>query len=715
MYKKIQFVFLVLFFVLLLIPFCFIETGNNVVSSIDNRELVEFPDFSEADWKNGLESYLSDRIGGRSFFINLNTVFNDKVFRKMVHPTYTYGTDGYVFFGMHKNIEYGEFHHQFALMVQKLQKYCEERGIKFYFLFNPEKISVYSRYLPKGVYYNDDWVRQLFSELDSLGVNYVDNSDFLREKGYSEQVFNRKYDAGHWNDLGMFYGLNNLFAKMSCDFPSVRELTFDDFSISRKKMTTLPVSHFSIDEDVPVFAKKIEVENLSGRFPKEIPLNSNFRGFSYLRNLSEKSSELPRILLFQGSYLNRSAEFVINNSSESITVHNYQNVLDADYYISVFKPDCVVFDVAEYVFSSGFFDLERMTNLEFPDSYDSFKKNVQSAENIPLQEETLFAIKKVGAELTSVCLEKNIPNVKNAYFLCDNDVFEFQNTKGALHFSRMKGNGNFESGEAVFEDIDGKCFRYPVQVRSAEPAFGDVYYVSSGFEFFEKKEMHLEKPFSITSGAELIEDAYVFNTNVEENVFNSLVIQLYDPRLDSYKALCASSSEKIATKSVYHHQLQTGEYILNVRANSNKSDEWVSYKVVFEQGKEYCFDFVIDSLSPNNLSAHGFHLFEAERKVSMETAVNRNFFDSVVIQLFDPYRNEYFSIDSGKSNLCSKIYTHERQTGDFIINIKSNSNKKGEMISYALHLENGRNYMYDLLVDSFKRKKVVIGDYNFLK
>ena len=216
----------------MLIPLCFFKTGNNIVSSIDNRKLVEFPNFKEANWKKNFESYLADRIGGRSFFINLNTVFNDKVFRKMVHPAYTYGKDGYVFFEIHKNIEYEEFHHQFALMVQKIQKYCEERGIKFYFLFNPEKISVYSRYLPKGVYYNDNWVKQLFSELDSLGVSYVDNSDFLKEKSYSEQVFNKKYDAGHWNDLGMFYGMNNLFKKMSYDFPSIRELTFEDFLIS---------------------------------------------------------------------------------------------------------------------------------------------------------------------------------------------------------------------------------------------------------------------------------------------------------------------------------------------------------------------------------------------------------------------------------------------------------------------------------------------------
>ena len=126
MSKKIHIIFLILFFILLLIPLCLIKTGNNVVSAIDNRKLVEFPNLTDANLKNELEAYLSDRIGGRTFLINLNTVFNDKFFGKMVHPTYTYGTDGYVFFRMHRNIKYEEFHHQFALMVKKIQEYCDE-------------------------------------------------------------------------------------------------------------------------------------------------------------------------------------------------------------------------------------------------------------------------------------------------------------------------------------------------------------------------------------------------------------------------------------------------------------------------------------------------------------------------------------------------------------------------------------------------------------
>ena len=579
-------------------------------------------------------------------------------------------------------------------------------------MFNPEKISVYSRYLPKGVYYNDDWVKHFFAELDSLGVNYVDNSQLLREKSYFEQVFNKKYDAGHWNDLGMFYGLNNLFNKMSYDFPSVRELTFDDFDISYQNMKTLPVSHFAINEDVPVFKKKIDVENVTKLFVNEISLNNNYHTFIYLKNKSDNCDELPRILLFQGSYLNRKSDYIINNAKEAISVHNYQNVLDADYYINLFKPDCVVFDVAEYVFSNTYFDFNRMCNLEFPASYNTFLDTVES---LPLQKETLFAEKREGGAITSVTLKNAFENVKNAYFFCNFDVYDLKNTNGVLHFSRMNSDDFFDTGEVLVEIENGSCYRYPIIIRNWESSLNNISSISNGVDFLDKNEISLGDAEYITSGAKFLNDTYSFKTEVVGNAFNSLVIQLYDPRLNTYKALCVSSKENSIIRNAYHHQSQTGEYLINIRANSNKSDEWISYKVTLEKDKDYCFDFIIDSLTSNNLVTHGFHFYETGRKVLMQTDIKDNNFNNVVIQLYDPYKKEYFNIDSTKSKLNNKIYTHRRQTGDFIINLKCNSNKKDELISYNVHLENGKNYMYDLIVDSFNNKKVSITDFNFFE
>ena len=33
--------------------------------------------------------------------------------------------------------------------------------------------------------------------------------------------FNKKYNAGHWNDLGAFYGCNNILTKMQTWYPQL--------------------------------------------------------------------------------------------------------------------------------------------------------------------------------------------------------------------------------------------------------------------------------------------------------------------------------------------------------------------------------------------------------------------------------------------------------------------------------------------------------------
>ena len=46
----------------------------------------------------------------------------------------------------------------------------------------------------------------MYEKLEEYGVNYITNEYVLKEKSETEQVFNVKYDAGHWNDLGAFTG-----------------------------------------------------------------------------------------------------------------------------------------------------------------------------------------------------------------------------------------------------------------------------------------------------------------------------------------------------------------------------------------------------------------------------------------------------------------------------------------------------------------------------
>ena len=154
---------------------------------------------------------MNDRIGLRSDMIRIYVTANNSLFHKMVHPSYVYGKDDYVFLDSGGNLEFWDFHIAFADMVEQIQLYCEERNVPFLFVFDPAKTSILQEELEEGWNYNNEWVARFKAELDKRGIHYIDNTDLLMEKTErGEVVFNKQYDAGHWNDLGAFYGVNHM-------------------------------------------------------------------------------------------------------------------------------------------------------------------------------------------------------------------------------------------------------------------------------------------------------------------------------------------------------------------------------------------------------------------------------------------------------------------------------------------------------------------------
>lgn len=126
--KKIKIGVIVIFSLLLILPIIFLNTQENYISEIDNRKLEELPKISEMrknfdEYKVKLETYIDDRIGFRNEFIEYYTLLNDKLFNKMVHPTYTYGKDGNVFMKINRSSWDYEFLEEFAQLVKKMQTY----------------------------------------------------------------------------------------------------------------------------------------------------------------------------------------------------------------------------------------------------------------------------------------------------------------------------------------------------------------------------------------------------------------------------------------------------------------------------------------------------------------------------------------------------------------------------------------------------------------
>lgn len=367
--RVIKYAVVILFVLMIAVPVVTVNVTPDSISKIDNRALAKFP-FGEGapngDLTTNIENYVQDRIGFRDKMILAFTMLNDNLFGEMVHPTYCYGKDGYIFLKMEANVQYGEFHEAFADMVKNIQTYCEERKVPFLFVFEPTKISVLTQYLPRGVNYDNRWGKRFLQALDERGVDYVDNTGLLIQKSLGgEAVFNQKYDAGHWNDLGAFYGVNNMLSALHNNVDAIHVNYIDEFNISERLETSLPVSAFPIHEYVPSFSfKNISDENKTKAYIDEVERNPRYRGFSYFVNKERRKQGSPKVLVFQGSYMNgKGNKYLRNSLGEYIAVHNYQNVINFPYYFNIFKPDCVLFEVTEHTLNNDYFDLNSMKSM----------------------------------------------------------------------------------------------------------------------------------------------------------------------------------------------------------------------------------------------------------------------------------------------------------------------------------------------------------------
>ncbi len=362
--KKPSIVFLALFAACIALPLLCFDLRKDVISDIDNAKLAEL-DFSNGIGFETVNDYINDRIGLRSQAVTAYQVLNDRLFHEMEHPTYCYGKDGYVFGKVTENTVDEEFVRSFCEYLRRMQDYCQQRGVPFLYCVTPSKYTIYSQYLPEGYVYNNKFLACLYENLERCGINYVDNAAYLKEVAQEEQIFNVKYDSGHWNDLGEFYGMNNILQKVREYFPSVQLLQLSDYNIRQEEKTSLPVSHFAISEMVPSF-QYVHADKLI--YPEgfeDIRLSEQYRAFS-VSQTDKSDADLPSVLFFHGSYFNRNIGLFNFAFGQDYSVHNYQNVLDFDYYFNIFQPDCVIFETAEYATNATYFDRDKLASKTLP-------------------------------------------------------------------------------------------------------------------------------------------------------------------------------------------------------------------------------------------------------------------------------------------------------------------------------------------------------------
>ena len=589
MKKALNVVYILLFLCIVIIPLVFMNHRKDAVSELDNRVLAEFPALGDENFTGGIEQYISDRIGGRSIMLSAYSMMNDAVVGELAHPSYCYGQDGYVFFKMHKNVKYGAYHRAFAEMTRKLQTYCEERGTEFYLIFDPEKISVYRRYLPKGFYYNDDWVDEFCGYLDELGVKYVNNSRMLIKKSYSEQVFNRQYDAGHWNDLGCFYSTAALYELIRADHPEVPELTKDMFEITEKVEHYLPNSEIVVDETVPVFTLKTTWDDISSGWSQEIEVNPQFRHFHYYVNNAEGAEKLPRALIFQGSYFNRGPQFLISAASEDIGIHNYQNVINFDYYFNIFTPDIVILDVAEYVFSDNYFNSADMRAMDLKPGIIDSGKDFEAQKSSLLSSASKMDVRAggdvvPGRNVDAVSVYVQTDDVKYAYLISDGSVYDLKTGEGVL------------SASVPHASLDGNVTLYIIG--------GD------GSRRYADVELKVTENgtggYSFTKNASYRDGVFTFTTDIDGNYFNFAHVQIMAGDGTYLMDTDARGTSPGSVSAEYTHGFESGWYIMRLKGNTNMQDEAAGKPMYLENGKTYFISFTIVELTDKKVVLKDF-------------------------------------------------------------------------------------------------------------
>lgn len=447
--EKINKIFILIFFSILLVPVFFFNYKENSISEIDNRQLTNNPltknaKLNERDRTDVLYDYISDRIGFRNFFIRSYLILNDVLFKEMVHPTYEYGKEKYIFFkGVYTNKnDSDDYYNEFINMLEKINNYCNNKNVPFIFVIEPSKSSVLQEYIKEGINYNNEWIDDFIKKIEDKNINIVNNYELLNEKhANNEIVFNKQYDAGHWNDLGAFYGVNNILERAKQENNNIHVNSLDEFKKRKELRKTLPVSEFPIKEYTITYnTNEKTIKNVTKQYNDGLLLNDNHRYFFYTINKARKNENTPKVLSFQGSYMNGYGyKYLENSFYEYIAVHNYGNIMNFDYYFNLFEPELVIFEVTEYTLSNTYFNHYGMIDF-------SLNPDIKEFDNYNIETHNKKVTIRKHKAISDIYFNTDNDAFDYAYIEVNNKIYDAKNNYGevSLTLENKKINNNIK-------------------------------------------------------------------------------------------------------------------------------------------------------------------------------------------------------------------------------------------------------------------------------
>lgn len=451
-----NFIFIVVFMAMLILPAVFMDHEKYKSSDIDNKTLTEWPGFSmDTETIRTIEDYVDDRIGFRSNAIYEYTKISNDVFDVMVHPLFMYGEEGHIYY---KDKEYiaayqrlntdPDYMDSLVCFLENTNDYLESRNIRFLYFLAPDKKSIYPEYFPKSVHVKEDEttvIDYMTTRLASSDIEYVIPYKELLEAKKSQVIYNQKYDATHWNEFGSMIGQSLLDQHVQEWFDDVKPLDVNDYTLGFEKRTNLDQSDFPIDDDVPVYTLINDTSQDAGAYLAsgikiEVPT-------FYSHYINPEVTNGKRLVIFTDSYFATYGKFYTNRFSEVYYIHR-QNFEYVQYIVNLLFPDAVIFETAERSITGEMPLSTELSDYFYEESYselsagglkevakpDNLSYNILSVDGVTRDGNVLSINPNDGDSIVSISGElNNYADTKNLnlYLLIDGNYLELD--YDALH------------------------------------------------------------------------------------------------------------------------------------------------------------------------------------------------------------------------------------------------------------------------------------------
>lgn len=380
MKQKINLVFIVLFMMVITLPYLFAHRDvQGRVSDMENRTLQGYPSLVSEDGKinkeytSQFENWLNDNLRGRSVLVEANAAMQYSLFQNIVKTDILQGKDGWLFANdLEQIVEYQRSNLMteeelafYTSQLQRLSDYLKERDISFYYMQCYAKETIYPDKYNGGVLQIENVsrtervIKSLEQETD---IHVIDTKRSLDEQSLRQDTYFQYADLVHWNEAGAYLGYQALMNEIHEEYQDVAALGEADYQIEEsEQITSIYGFEYPYREICPIY--KIG-EPKAFEITEDTRDDWNWLHYKEYTHVycNDDSDNDKKILVLGDSYIRMFLKDDIAESfSETLSIDR-SNIPLIDKIVEEYQPDIVVLECVDCVLSQV---LEALEQIDF--------------------------------------------------------------------------------------------------------------------------------------------------------------------------------------------------------------------------------------------------------------------------------------------------------------------------------------------------------------